>query len=188
MPITPIGTRAFTISSPLGRSQRLILEPTGSFRAATWRRPEIIPLRRAGVSRSRSSMAGASPDSLPASMSLALASVISVLRASSSSAMETSIAFFLRALQSTSSREAASACSPTRTISSCRLMLFPPESVSRGHQTAARTSVPVSSPAMMLESTPVLRPLAITTLQPALAAAAAAFNLVAIPPLERCES
>ena len=56
MAITPMGTPAFWMTSPLGRSTVRRIFPTGSGSSATWRMPSAMPWIRPSSRASRSSI------------------------------------------------------------------------------------------------------------------------------------
>ena len=76
MPITPIGTRTFVISSPLGLLLPEMTVPTGSGRAATSSTPSAMPLIRDSLSIRRSKSDSERPFVLPFAKSIRLASII----------------------------------------------------------------------------------------------------------------
>ena len=93
-PITPSGTRRRSILIPFPSVRESKLSPTGSGSRAIARRSFAMPVSRDSLRISRPRTASLSPDSRPASMSSAFASMIEPWFASSASAMARSAASF----------------------------------------------------------------------------------------------
>ena len=94
IPITPIGTRTFSMRIPTGRENSSSNSPTGSGNSATSRTALAIPARRSGFSRSRSIIALVNPFTSARSRSFTFASRMVASCDISESAMATKIRFF----------------------------------------------------------------------------------------------
>src|SRR5947209_1171608 len=91
---TPSGTRTFSMAKPFGRVQPAVTSPTGSGRAATWRRPSAIASTRARDSRRRSTTVGVVPAASARATSAALAASTSLVWETRTSAAASSAASF----------------------------------------------------------------------------------------------
>ncbi|MOA11543.1 hypothetical protein D3C78_1314920 [compost metagenome] len=94
MPITPRGTRRFTIRKPFGRSIVSRVSPIGSSKSTTCFNPSAIPSILSLLRARRSSNDSEVPLSLPRCKSSWFASMISLLRWSNACAATRSAAFF----------------------------------------------------------------------------------------------
>ena len=78
MPTTPSGTRILPICRPFSRVRNSSISPTGSGRAAIWRKPSHMASMVFSLSRRRSSRASFKPFCAACSISWALAARMAV--------------------------------------------------------------------------------------------------------------